>query len=102
MVWINPQKRRPLKEFRGELYRYIRANNKRYSDRREQVLKMLYTQSIPLSIETILKRLGEEHPEIGYATVARHIHFFDRLGWLHVTRRKYLLKAEAIIDPSAE
>lgn len=102
MVWINPQKRSPLKEFHSALYSYIRANNKRYSDRREQVLKVLYTQSVPLSIDTILKRLGEEHPEVGYATVARHIHFFDRLGWLHVSKRKYLLKSDAVIEPSAQ
>ena len=97
MIWINPQNRQPLEEFHRILYAYLKATDRRYSDQRERVLKLLYLQASPLSTGAIYRRLKEEYPDIGYATVARHLLFFNQIGWLHVFQRRYLLKAESAI-----
>jgi len=48
-----------------------------------------------VSIEFLVKKLNEQTLGAGYATVARHIKFFDKLDMLIVvdkTQKGYLLK----------
>jgi Fe2+ or Zn2+ uptake regulation protein len=96
MPYIDPKEREPLSGFRKVLYGYLKERRLRYSDQRERVLKLLYVQECPLSIDAIARQLNEEQPKAaGYATVSRHIRFFQELGWLDVCekpRRGYLLK----------
>lgn len=98
MPCIDPKEREPLAGFRKVLYRYLKERRLRYSDQRERVLKLLYMQERPLSIDAIARQLNEAQPKAaGYATVSRHIRFFRELGWLDVCekpRRGYLLKKE--------
>jgi Fe2+ or Zn2+ uptake regulation protein len=100
--YIDPKEREPLSGFRKVLYRYLKERQLRYSDQREQVLKLLYAQERPLSIDEIARKLNEAQPKAaGYATVSRHIRFFQELGWLDVcekTRRGYLLKIQCEVN----
>lgn len=95
MLRITKQEREALKIFREALYEYLKANDLRYSDQRERVLKQLHLQSYPQSIAYLMGKINEEgSQEIGYATVARHINFFKARGWLRIVNgrtRKYLL-----------
>ncbi|MEA3521670.1 MAG: hypothetical protein U9R50_01710 [Campylobacterota bacterium] len=96
MLQIDPKNRDDLKVFREQLYTHLRNNKLRYSDQRERVLKMLYMQSSPLNIEILTRKLNENMPKAAsYPTVARHINFFNKLGWLIVINKihkQYLLK----------
>jgi Fe2+ or Zn2+ uptake regulation protein len=98
MVWIDPRNRVPMKTFQCQLCHYLKRHNMRYSDRRVQVLQSLYMHSTPVSIHSLVQRISEEHPNIGYATVARHVHFFKKIGWLQSVGRRYLLTVDADID----
>ncbi len=103
MLYQDVNKRKSLKVFRECLYSYIKANALRYSDQRERVLKVLYKQSYPMTIDKILRILNNDNVKAAsYPTVVRHINFFNRLGWLRVVDRpqkEYLL---AEIPPQYE
>jgi Fe2+ or Zn2+ uptake regulation protein len=96
MNYIEPKEREPLSGFRKVLYRHLKERRLRYSDLRERVLKLLYAQERPLGIDAIARQLNDAQPKAaGYATVSRHIRFFQELGWLEICekpRRGYLLK----------
>lgn len=97
MLYISQKKRAKLSKFRTAIYDYIKKNGLRYSDQRERVLKILYTQSYPVSVEFISKKLAEEKIGAGYATVSRHIKFFEELGLLisvNKIPKGYLLKKD--------
>ncbi|SFV54266.1 hypothetical protein MNB_SM-4-338 [hydrothermal vent metagenome] len=77
------------------MYNYIKENKLRYSDQRERVLKIMYTQNYPVSVDFLVKKLNEQTLGAGYATVARHLKFFDKLDMLIVvakSQKGYLLK----------
>jgi Fe2+ or Zn2+ uptake regulation protein len=101
MIYINPKERSPLSHFRKALYRHLQESNRRYSDQRELVLKLLHEQSHPVSIDYLTRQLADGKKSAGYATVRRHINFFAEMGWLIVINRVkkgYLLKKECLYD----
>ncbi len=77
------------------VYNHIKENRLRYSDQRERVLKILYAQHYPVSVDYLVKSLNEQTLGAGYATVSRHVKFFEKLDML-ITVPKipkgYLLK----------
>ncbi|QOP42176.1 MULTISPECIES: transcriptional repressor [Sulfurimonas] len=101
MLYISAKGRASLTKFRTSIYDHIKKNRLRYSDQRERVLKILHAQSYPVSIEFISKKLKEERVGAGYATVSRHIKFFEELDLL-ITVNKipkgYLLKKDVDCD----
>lgn len=101
MLYISPKKRAKLAKFRSAIYDHIKKNKLRYSDQRERVLKILHAQSYPVSVEFIAKKLKEEKMGAGYATVSRHLKFFEQLDLL-ITVNKipkgYLLKSDVDCD----
>lgn len=101
MLYINPKNRAPLENFRKILYNYIKENGLKYSDQRERVLKILYEQSYPVSIDFLVKKLNEQTLGAGYATVSRNIKLFHSLEMLLVVnkvQKGYLLKKEMACD----
>ncbi len=101
MLYINQKERDPLNNFRAVIYKYIKENKLRYSDQRERILKILYSQSYPISTEFLVKKLNEQTLGAGYATASRQIKFFDSLDMLIVVKKfpkGYLLKKSVDID----
>lgn len=101
MLYINPKERSGLPRFRKVLYHYLKENNKRYSDQRERVLKLLHEQSHPVSIDYLTRQLANHKKSAGYATVCRHVNFFVEMEWLIVVnkvKKGYLLKKECTYD----
>ena len=101
MIYISTKKRSNLAKFRTTIYDHIKKNKLRYSDQRERVLKILHAQSYPVSVEFIAKKLKEEKVGAGYATVSRHIKFFEELDLLitvNKTPKGYLLKSDIDCD----
>ena len=95
MLYINQKERDPLDSFRSVIYNYLKENRLRYSDQRERVLKILYSQSYPVSTEFLVKKLNEQTLGVGYATVSRQLKFFEDLNILIVVKKApkgYLLK----------
>jgi len=95
MLYIKQTERISIDSFRTVIYKHIKENRLRYSDQRERVLKILYAQSYPVSTEFLVKRLNEQSLGAGYATVSRHLKFFENLNMLLVVKKKpkgYLLK----------
>lgn len=96
MLYISAKERASIEVYRTAMYSYIKKNRLKYSDQRERVLKVLYTQNYPISVESLVKKLNEETLGAGYATVSRHLKFFEKLNMLIVvnkTQKGYLLKA---------
>jgi len=103
VLYINPKSRVPLESFRTKLYHHIKKNNLRYSDQRERVLKILYSQSHSVSIEYLVNKLNEETSGAGYTTVLRHLKLFKDLGMLRVlekTQKSYILNENIFINDS--
>jgi Fe2+ or Zn2+ uptake regulation protein len=101
MLYINTKERESLSSFRSKIYNYLKQNKLRYSDQREKVLKVLHEQSYPVSIEYLVSRLNEDAKSVGYATVSRHIKFFEKLDMLIVVNKipkGYLLKKDVDCD----
>ncbi len=97
MLYINSNERAHINTFRMFIYNYMKENKLRYSDQRERVLKVLYAQNHPVSIDYLVKKLNEQTLGAGYATVSRQVKFFEKLDMLivvHKTKRGYLLKKE--------
>ncbi|MEA2099305.1 MAG: transcriptional repressor, partial [Campylobacterota bacterium] len=95
MIYISSKERMSIDKFRAVIYNYIKENRLKYSDQRERVLKILYSQSYPVSIDFLVKKLNETTKGIGYATVSRQIKFFQKLDMLEVVNKipkGYLLK----------
>jgi len=95
MLYINSNERVSISLFRAHMYNHIKENNLRYSDQRERVLKIMHMQNYPVSIDFLVKKLNEKTLGAGYATVARHVKFFDKLDMLIVvpkSQKGYLLK----------
>jgi len=95
MLYINSNDRDSLDTFRLLVYDYMKENKFRYSDQRERVLKILYSQHYPVSINFLVKKLNEQTLGAGYATVSRHIKIFEKLDMLIVVKKAskgYLLK----------
>ena len=96
MIYIHSSERDSLSSFRSVMYNYIKENKLRYSDQRERVLKILYAQHYPISVEFLVKQLKEQTLGASYATVLRHLKFFEKLNMLIVvpkSQKGYLLKA---------
>jgi len=101
MLYINSKDRASIETFRLVVYDHLKVNKLRYSDQRERVLKILYSQHYPVSIDYLVKKLNEHSLGAGHATVSRHIKFFDNLDMLITvtkTPKGYLLKKD--IDSS--
>ena len=101
MLYINSKEREPLSVFRSKIYNYLKQNKLRYSDQREKVLKILHEQSYPVSIEYLVSKLNEDSKSVGYATVSRHMKFFEKLDMLVVVNKVpkgYLLKKDIDCD----
>jgi len=79
MLYINSNDRDSLDTFRLLVYDHIKENKLRYSDQRERVLKILYFQHYPVSINFLVKKLNEQTLGAGYATVSRHIKISDNV-----------------------
>ncbi len=98
MLYIDSRRRAPMAQFHHCLYRHLKANELRYSDQRERVLKVLHKQSYPATIDKLLRLLNaEQYKGASYPTVVRHINFFAAMGWLKVVEkvhREYLLVLE--------
>lgn len=95
MLYINSNDRDSIESFRLVVYSHLKENKLRYSDQRERVLKILYAQHYPVSVDYLVKKLNEQTLGAGYATVSRHIKFFENLNILIVvskTPKGYLLK----------
>jgi len=95
MLYIARDDRDTIDMFRKYLYTYLKENKLKYSDQRERVLKILYSQSYPISIDFIVKKLNDERDGASYATVSRHIKFFQKINFLitiNKTKNTYLLK----------
>ena len=95
MLYINSKDRENIESFRIVVYNYIKENKLRYSDQRERVLKILYSQHYPVSVDFLVKKLNEQTLGAGYATVSRHMKFFEKLDMLIVVKKAqkgYLLK----------
>jgi len=101
MLYINAKDREGLSVFRSKIYNYLKQNKLRYSDQREKVLKILHEQSYPVSIEYLVSKLNEDSKSVGYATVSRHIKFFEKLDMLLIVNKipkGYLLKKDIDCD----
>lgn len=95
MLYINANERVGIEVFRRVIYDTLKANGLRYSDQRERVLKILYAQSYPVSIDFLVNRLREMNLSASSSTVSRHIKFFDSIGMLITVKKTpkgYLLK----------
>ena len=95
MLYINSNDRASIESFRMLVYSHLKENRLRYSDQRERVLKILYAQHYPVSVDFLVKRLNEQSLGAGYATVSRHIKFFEKLDMLITVKKTpkgYLLK----------
>ncbi len=95
MLYINSKDRDSIESFRMLVYNHLKENKLRYSDQRERVLKILYAQHYPVSVDFLVKSLNEQTLGAGYATVSRHIKFFEKLDILITvakTPKGYLLK----------
>lgn len=95
MLYVNQKERDPLDEFRAVIYKYLKENKLRYSDQRERVLKILYSQSYPVSTEFLVQKLNEQTLGAGYATVSRQLKFFEKLNMLIIIQKApkgFLLK----------
>ncbi len=102
MLYISAKERDSIDVYRSAMYSYIKENRLKYSDQRERVLKILYTQHYPVSVDFLVRELNEKTLGAGYATVSRHLKFFEKLNMLIVvnnTQKSYLLKASNR-DPS--
>ncbi|MDD2905511.1 MAG: transcriptional repressor [Sulfurimonas sp.] len=95
MLYINAKERVGIEVFRLAIYNTLKEKNLRYSDQRERVLKILYTQNYPISIDCLVSKLKENGVTASYTTTLRHLKFFDTLDLL-ITVQKipkgYLLK----------
>ncbi|QFR50002.1 hypothetical protein FJR48_09805 [Sulfurimonas lithotrophica] len=101
MLYINAKNREKLSVFRNVIYNHLKQNKLRYSDQRERVLKILHEQSYPVSVEYLVNKLNENSSNVGYATVSRHIKFFDELDMLIIVNKipkGYLLKKDIDCD----
>jgi len=101
MLYINTKEREPLSVFRNVIYNHLKQNKLRYSDQRERVLKILHEQSYPVSIEYLVNKLNENSSGAGYATVSRHMKFFEKLDMLIIVNKVpkgYLLKKDLNTD----
>lgn len=87
MLYINPKERAKLTKYHEEIYQYLKRNKLRYSDQREKVLKLLYEQSKPVSIDFLAQQLGKIKSGIGYATVSRHMKFFEALELVAIVNK---------------
>lgn len=95
MLYINAKERAEIELFRSLIYAKLKADKLRYSDQRERVLKVLYRQNYPVSIDFLVNQLSEAGAKASYATIMRHIKFFEALELLIVVNkipRGYLLK----------
>lgn len=95
MFYISSTDRVCIDIFRKYIYNYLKDNKLKYSDQRERVLKILHSQNYPVSINFLVKKLNEETEGAGYATVSRHIKFFQKIDLLisiNKTKNTYLLK----------
>ncbi len=96
MLYINEKDREDIDVYRSVMYDYIKENKLKYSDQRERVLKILYAEHYPVSTDYLVKKLNEKTLGAGYATVSRHLKFFEKLDMLIIvkkTQKGYLLKA---------
>ncbi|MEA2110796.1 MAG: transcriptional repressor [Campylobacterota bacterium] len=90
MIYISPKQRKSLSVFRESLYKHLKEHDLRYSDQREQVLKILYKQSCPTTIDKLVLILSSEYRKsASYPTVARHVNFFREMGWLQVANKSH-------------
>lgn len=97
MLYINLKSRAKLNVFRNVLYSHMKEHRLRYTDQRERVLKVLYEQSYPVDIKSLVAKLNEQTLGASYATVIRNVKLFEKLGLLIVTNKvhkEYLLKKE--------
>lgn len=95
MLYINSKERDSIESFRMVAYNHIKENKLRYSDQRERVLKILYSQNYPVSVDFLVRKLNEQTLGAGYATVSRQLKFFEKLDMLIVVKKAqkgYLLK----------
>ena len=98
MLYINSKDRDSIEQFRTVMYNYMKENRLKYSDQRERILKVLYAQHYPVSVNFLVKKLNDETLGAGYATVIRQLKFFEKLNILIIVPKSpkgYLLKAEA-------
>ena len=98
MLYISSKDRDSIDIFRTVMYDYMKKNRLKYSDQRERVLKILYAQHYPVSVDFLVKKLNEQTLGVGYATVSRQLKFFEKLDMLIIvpkSQKGYLLKAEA-------
>lgn len=102
MLYVNAKSRAKIELFRATLYNHLKEKKKRYSDQRERILKVLYEQSRPVSVDFIVKRISaSSHAAVGVATVYRNIKLFEELGMLHIVhkvQKGYLLKRDIDCD----
>lgn len=101
MIYVSAKERKSIDIYRKVIYNYIKENSLKYSDQRERVLKILYTQHYPVSVDFLVKKLSDEKFGASYATVSRHMKFFEKLDMLIVVKKAqkgYLLSAD--IDDS--
>ena len=95
MLYVSKNDRAPIDDFRKYIYKHLKENKLKYSDQREMVLKILHSQNYPVSVDFLVNKLNEETEGIGYATVSRHLKFFQKLNILitvNKTKNSYLLK----------
>ncbi len=105
MLYINTQDRDDIEHFRMFIYNYIKEHKLKYSDQRERVLKMLYSQKYPITTDLLVNKLNERSTQIGYATVSRHLRFFTKLNMLLVvnrTQKSFLLKKSMGCDTNSK
>ena len=60
MLYVNTQERSPLILYKKYLYKYIKKNDLRFSEQREQVLKTLHGLSNPITIEALTELINRE------------------------------------------
>ncbi|DAB29679.1 MAG TPA: hypothetical protein CFH84_08230 [Sulfurimonas sp. UBA12504] len=95
MLYINAKERAGIEVFRLAIYNTLKEKNLRYSDQRERVLKILYTQNYPVSIDYLVSKLSENGSTASNTTISRHLKFFDTLDMLVIVQKipkGYLLK----------
>jgi len=88
MLYVNTQERSPLILYKKYLYKYIKKNDLRFSEQREQVLKTLHGLSNPITIEALTELINREgYPIISYTTTVRHVNFYRDIGWITVVNK---------------
>lgn len=88
MIYIDSSERSPIILFKQYLYQYMKSRGLKYSQQREEVLKMLHRLSKPVTAQGLMELVNQEgYSVVSYTTTVRHINFYREVGWITVVNK---------------